>query len=404
MTHIQKGTKDFTKANLALFAAGLCTFANLYITQPLLPVFSDEFGISPATASLSLSVATVTLAFSLILFGSLSEAWGRKNIMTFSIIASSVLTLILAFSPTFESLLILRAVQGFVLAGVPAIAMAYLGEEMDPASLGAAMGLYISGNSVGGLIGRIFMGTMTDLFTWRIGITLLGILSILISLYFIWALPSSKNFKARPLNFSGLTKSLLRHCKDPGLISLFGIAFVLMGSFVTLFNYISYKLLDEPYSLSASIVGWIFIVYLVGTFSSAWFGSLSDRFGRQRVLFAGILIMFCGALLTIPESLVIKIIGITIFTFGFFGAHSIASGGVSFRAKKDKAQASSLYLFAYYFGSSVGGTTGGVFWHYYGWNGIVAFISIMLLMALALALCYTLISSKESRKASEKAL
>lgn len=401
MTHIHKGTKDFTKANLALFAAGLCTFANLYITQPLLPAFSDEFGISPATASLSLSVATVILAFSLILFGSLSEAWGRKNIMTVSIIASAVLTLILAFSPSFEALLVLRAVQGFVLAGVPAIAMAYLGEEMDPASLGAAMGLYISGNSVGGLVGRIFMGTMTDLFTWRIGIITLGILSILISLYFIWALPPSKNFKARPLNLSTLTKSLLRHGKDPGLVSLFGIAFVLMGSFVTLFNYISYKLLDAPYSLSTSVVGWIFVVYLVGTFSSAWFGSLSDRFGRQRVLFIGILIMFTGALLTLPVNLIIKIIGITIFTFGFFGAHSIASGGVSFRAKRDKAQASSLYLFAYYFGSSVGGTTGGVFWHYYGWNGIVAFISIMLLIALALALSYTLITKKDSNRASE---
>lgn len=394
--HIQKGSKDFTKANLALFAAGLCTFANLYITQPLLPVFSDEFGISPATASLSLSIATVILSFSLILFGSLSEAWGRKNIMTVSIISSAVLTLILACSPSFESLLILRAVQGFVLAGVPAIAMAYLGEEMEPSSLGAAMGLYISGNSVGGLVGRIFMGTMTDLFTWRIGIILLGILSIVISLYFIWALPPSRNFKARPLNFAILTKSLLQHVKDPGLVSLFGIAFVLMGSFVTLFNYISYKLLDEPYSLSASIVGWIFIVYLVGTFSSAWFGSLSDRFGRQRVLFVGILIMFSGALLTLPVNLVIKIAGITIFTFGFFGAHSIASGGVSFRAKKDKAQASSLYLFAYYFGSSVGGTTGGVFWHYYGWNGIVVFISGMLFIALILALSYTLISKKEN--------
>lgn len=394
--HIQKGSKDFTKANLALFAAGLCTFANLYITQPLLPVFSDEFGISPATASLSLSIATVILSFSLILFGSLSEAWGRKNIMTVSVIASAVLTLILACSPSFESLLILRAVQGFVLAGVPAIAMAYLGEEMEPSSLGAAMGLYISGNSVGGLVGRIFMGTMTDLFTWRIGIILLGILSIVIGLYFIWALPPSRNFKARPLNFAILTKSLLQHVKDPGLVSLFGIAFVLMGSFVTLFNYISYKLLDEPYSLSASIVGWIFIVYLVGTFSSAWFGSLSDRFGRQRVLFVGILIMFSGALLTLPVNLVIKIAGITIFTFGFFGAHSIASGGVSFRAKKDKAQASSLYLFSYYFGSSVGGTTGGVFWHYYGWDGIVIFISGMLFIALILALSYTLISKKEN--------
>ena len=398
MTHIHKGTKEFTKTNLALFAAGLITFANLYITQPLLPSFSDEFGITPATASLSLSIATVTLAFSLLLFGSLSEAWGRKVIMTISIVASSLLTLILAFSPSFESLLILRAVQGFLLAGVPAIAMAYLGEEMDGSSLGIAMGLYISGNSIGGLAGRIIMGTMTDLFTWRIGILTLGVLSILICLYFVWALPPSKHFTARPLNFVSLTKSLFQHLKDPGLVSLFGIAFTLMGGFVTLFNYISYKLLDEPYSLSATLVGWIFIIYLVGTFSSTWFGSLSDRFGRQPVLIAGIFIMFSGALLTIPIHLSIKILGITIFTFGFFGAHSIASGAVSFRAKKDKAQASSLYLFAYYFGSSVGGTTGGFFWLNYGWNGIVVFITILLVLALLLAINFTIISKKENAR------
>lgn len=79
MTYLQKGTKQFTLANLALFAAGFITFANLYITQPLFPQFSKEFHVSPTVASLSLSVATVALSFSLILFGSLSEAWGRKN-------------------------------------------------------------------------------------------------------------------------------------------------------------------------------------------------------------------------------------------------------------------------------------------------------------------------------------
>src|SRR5690606_18733663 len=132
--------------------------------------------------------------------------------------------------------------------------------------------------------------------------------------------------------------------KDPGLLCLFGIAFTLMGGFVTLYNYISYQLVGPPYNLSAGIVGWIFVVYLVGTFSSTWFGSLSDKFGRQKVLFTGIIIMFLGALVTLNGQLIIKIFGIIIFTFGFFGSHSIASGWVSYRAKKDKAQASSLYL------------------------------------------------------------
>lgn len=394
MTYIQKGTKQFTLTNLALFAAGFITFANLYITQPLLPQFAKDFNVSPAVASLSLSVTTVMLAFSLLLFGSLSEAWGRKKLMTISIFLASVLTIALAFSPSFEVLLLLRVVQGFVFAGVPAIAMAYLGEEMDPSSLGAAMGLYISGNALGGLAGRVIMGTVTDLFNWQIGMIFIGLLSLVISAYFVWALPTSKHFTPRPLQLRALTKSLFQHTKDPGLLCLFGIGFLLMGGFVTLYNYISFKLLGAPYNLSATVVGWIFIVYLVGTFSSAWFGSLSDRFGRQRVLYAGILIMLCGAIFTVPVSLWMKGIGITVFTFGFFGAHSIASGWVSHRAKKDKAQASSLYLFSYYFGSSIGGTSGGFFWVHYGWNGIIAFISFFLIISLSLAFTLSLLNHK----------
>ncbi len=394
MSYLQRGTKQFKLASLALFAAGFITFANLYITQPLFPQFTEDYNVSPTVASLSLSLSTGVLSLSLIFFGSLSEAWGRKRLMMFSIFAASILTIALAFSPSFEVLLLLRIVQGIVFAGVPAIGMAYLGEEVEPTSLGIAMGLYISGNSIGGLAGRIIMGSMTDHFNWQIGMITIGLLSLIISAYFVWALPPSKHFIPRQLNFKALCKSLFFHMKDPGLICLFGIAFTLMAGFVTLYNYIGFQLLDSPYNLSAGVVGWIFIVYLVGTFSSTWFGSLSDKFGRQKVLLIGISIMFVGALLTLPMNLITKIIGIVIFTFGFFGSHSIASGWVSYRAKKDKAQASSLYLFAYYMGSSIGGTTGGLFWSSWGWNGVIVFISAFIITSFTLAVTLMILSRK----------
>ncbi|MGE7981226.1 MFS transporter [Solibacillus sp. NPDC093137] len=380
MDYIKRGTKAFKMTNIALFAAGFITFANLYITQPLMPQFSNDYNVSPAVASLSLSAATSVLAFSLLLFGSLSEAWGRKKLMTASIFAASVLTLALAFAPNFESILALRIIQGFVFAGVPAIAMAYLGEEMEPSSLGVAMGLYISGNAIGGLSGRIIIGTMSDLFSWQIGMIVLGVLSIIISCYFVWALPDSTHFTPRPLQFRLLTKTLFQHIKDRRLVLLFGIGFTLMGSFVTMYNYIGFKLVESPYSLSMTFVSWLFVVYLVGTWSSTWFGSLSDQYGRQNVLYSGIIIMILGAVLTFPVSLPLKISGLIIFTFGFFGAHSIASGWVSHLAKVDKAQASSLYLFAYYMGSSIGGTLGGIFWMHYGWTGVVLFIGSALVL------------------------
>lgn len=385
MDYIQKGTRAFHKANWALFLAGFITFANLYVTQPLLPTFSEAFHVSPAAASLSLSVTTFALAVSLIIVSSLSEVWGRKSLMTISIFAASVLTLALAFSPNFETILVLRVVQGIVFAGLPAIAMAYLGEEMEPASLGVAMGLYISGNSVGGLSGRVIIGTLTDHYNWHTGMMVLGGISLLVSLLFVWMLPSSKHFSARPLQLKALTKTLLQHLRDPSMLCLYGMGFLLMGSFVTLYNYIGFKLMAPPYNLSATIVGWIFVIYLVGTFSSAWFGSLADRYGRQRMLLLAIAIMLAGAIVTLNGLLTLKIIGITVFTFGFFAAHSIASGWVSKRASHDKAQASSLYLFFYYFGSSVGGTVGGVFWMKYGWMGVIVMIALFLFIACILS-------------------
>lgn len=385
MDYIQKGTRAFHKANWALFLAGFITFANLYVTQPLLPTFSEAFQVSPAVASLSLSVTTFALAVSLIIVSSLSEAWGRKSLMTISIFAASVLTLALAFSPNFETILVLRVVQGIVFAGLPAIAMAYLGEEMEPGSLGVAMGLYISGNSVGGLSGRVIIGTLTDHYNWHTGMMVLGGISLLVSLLFVWMLPSSKHFSARPLQLKALTKTLLQHLRDPSMLCLYGMGFLLMGSFVTLYNYIGFKLMAPPYNLSATIVGWIFVIYLVGTFSSAWFGSLADRYGRQRMLLLAIAIMLAGAIVTLNGLLTLKIIGITVFTFGFFAAHSIASGWVSKRASHDKAQASSLYLFFYYFGSSVGGTVGGIFWMKYGWMGVIVMIALFLFIACVLS-------------------
>ena len=392
MNYIKQGTSAFRKANLALFAGGFNTFAILYSTQPLMPEFSNEFHISPTMASLSLSVTTTALALSMLIVGSISEVWGRKPIMTFSLFSASVLAVLTAFVPNFQFLLVFRILQGIVLAGLPAIAMAYLGEEIEPTSLGMAMGLYISGNSIGGMSGRIITGMLTDYFNWRVALGGIGILSVAASLLFWVTLPPSKHFKPRSFEVGKLLKSMLSHLKDPGLLCLYGIAFLLMGSFVTLYNYIGYQLIAPPYSLSQSLVGWIFIVYIMGTFSSTWMGRLADNYGRRNVLWIALLIMFLGAFITLDTNLLVKIMGIAIFTFGFFGGHSIASSWVGRRATHDKAQASSLYLFFYYVGSSVGGTAGGTFWTSFGWGGVVAMIVCFLVFALILSIRLTSIA------------
>lgn len=386
LPYIKKGTKTFRKTTLAMFFGGFNTFAIMYSTQPLLPVFSHEFHISPTVASLSLSLTTIALAFSMLFVGSLSEVNGRKPLMNFSLISASVLAILTAFVPDYHFLLLFRVLQGIALAGLPAVGMAYLSEEIELMDLGTAMGLYVSGVTVGGMSGRILIGILTDFFNWRVALGTVGILSLLASMLFWYLLPPSRHFQSRPFEIRMLLKSMISHLKDPSLLCLYGIAFFIMGGFVTLYNYIGFKLTAPPYSLSQTLVGFIFVIYIVGTFSSTWMGHQADRHGRNRMLWIGILIMAIGAYLTLMISLVVKILGIALFTFGFFGSHSIASSWVGSQALHNKAQASSLYLFFYYAGSSTGGTVGGTFWQTFGWGGVISLILGFLVCALLLSL------------------
>lgn len=386
MNYVKQGTRSFQRIVLALFAGGVNTFAILYNVQPLMPELAGEFNISPAAASLSLSITTMAMAVSMLFVGFLSDAVGRKSIMTFSIITASLLAVLTAISPDYHLLLFIRVIQGIVLAGLPAIAMTYLSEEIEPEGLGLAMGLYISGNSIGGMSGRIISGIITEYYSWRVAIAAVGAFGLAAAIMFWLLLPPSRNFKRKPVEVKNIVKQLVSQCKDPNLLTLYGLGFLFMSCFVTLFNYISFQLLAPPYSLSQSIVGWIFIINTVGTISSTWMGRLADKKGRHKVLSIAIAIVLAGILITLAANLWVKIFGIAVFVFGFFACHSIASSWIGLLAGEDKAQASALYLFFYYVGSSISGTIGGLFWIRFGWAGIVGMI-VLLTMGAFFCLC-----------------
>jgi YNFM family putative membrane transporter len=259
--YIERGTPAFRRTNLALFSAGFSTFALLYCVQPLLPVFSREFGVSPAASSLSLSLTTIMLAASVLVAGSLSEAWGRKSVMVVSLTAAALLNVIGALVPNWHALLVVRALEGVAFSGLPAVAMAYLSEEMDRRSVGLAMGLYIGGSGLGGMVGRFVSGFLADVASWRAALGVIGAFGVVSALVFWRTLPPSRHFHPSPLALRQLEASFLDHLRDAGLPWLFLEGFLLMGSFVTTYNYIGYRLLAPPYLLSQTAVGAIFIVY-----------------------------------------------------------------------------------------------------------------------------------------------
>lgn len=382
---LAQGTPAYRRMAGALILAGFATFSVLYGVQPLLPLFAVRFGIQAAEASLAISLATASMALLFIPAALLSDRIGRRRLITISLFASAALTILSALSPNWGTLLAMRAATGVALAGVPGVAMTYIAEEVDQASIGSVMGLYIAGTVVGSMTGRLGVSLIADLTDWRLALGLTGGAGLVCALGFRSLAPVSRAFGPMRQNagaFLAATKRLLR---DDTLPLLYAEGFLLMGAFITFYNYVGFRLQSAPYYLSQTQVGLIFLVYIVGSFSSAWFGGFAGRIGRTRVFWMPITVLLLGVFLTWATTLSLIILGIGVVTAAYFAAHSVASGWVSAHANQDRAQASALYLSFYYLGSSIFGTLGGFAWTHFGWEGVALYAGALVGVALAIS-------------------
>ncbi|MGV8855804.1 MAG: MFS transporter [Devosia sp.] len=382
---IERGTSDYWRASAALFLAAFSVFAAVYSVQPLLPIFAVEFGLDAAASSVSLSATTATLALSLVLVGWLGNRFNRKTLMLTTMLATAVLVLAVPASGDWTSLVLVRALLGIAVCGVPAIAMVYLAEEMSNAALGLGMGLFVGGSALGGMSGRLMVGYLAQVMGWRAALLALGALILINALLFLWLLPAPKTPRAQTLSLPQLGANLRIVLSDKALPLLFLCSFLMMGGFVAIYNYVGFRLLAPPYSLDHGQIALVFVVYLVGTLGSAWMGALAGRLGRRKVFWPLIVVMLGGLALTLLSSLWTIVLGMAIMTFAFFGAHSIASAWVARRSQDARAQGSAIYLLAYYAGSSVLGTLGGYGWGHWGWPGVVGFSGAAFTIALLLA-------------------
>ncbi|WEN42161.1 Inner membrane transport protein YnfM [Thauera sp. GDN1] len=385
-THLEAGTPAYRRANLAMFVGGFATFALVYSTQPLLPLLAGEFGVSAASASLTVSATTAGLALMLIPGSVLADRLGRQQVMKLSLAIAAVLALATAFAPDFLSLLVLRALLGAVIAGLPAAAMAYIGEEVAPNAQARAMGLYIAGNALGGMSGRFVTALLTDLGSWRTALAVIAVFGLLSAVVFWRRLPDSRHFQPRAATPARILRDTVAIYRDPGLPWLFLVAFLAMGAFVGLYNFLGFRLLASPYLLGQSAIGAIFLLYLLGTWASALSGRLAERHGRQKTMWRMVAIMGTGLALTLGQPLWLIIAGVGVFTFGFFAAHALASGWVGRRAGERRALASALYLSSYYLGASVIGSLTGTAWTAGHWPGLAALLGACVLGTGSVAL------------------
>ncbi|WP_430790901.1 MFS transporter [Virgibacillus flavescens] len=370
---MQYSIKDFYfwKITMSLAFASFFIFASMYAVQPLLPVFVEQFGVSVSTSSLSISLTITGLIIGLIVLGFLSDRNGRTFYIKFALVGSIIPFFLIPLMDSFFMLLVLRFIQGFALAGLPAASLAYISEEIDRRSVSVAMALYISSNALGGMMGRVLTGYITDFYSWEASFYFLASVGVVVLITVFVMLPGSTKFEPSNLSFSKDMEGFLFHLKNPSLLLVFGLGIILQLSFTGMWTYLPFYLQGPPFSLSLQFISYTFFAYGLGVIGSPFAGWMAGKFGLRPVRIAGIITMGFGVFLTLSGTLFILIIGLCLSCLGFFTAHSLSAASVSEQATHHKGSASSLYLVSYYIGVAVGSTAVGPLYSSLGWTGLV---------------------------------
>jgi YNFM family putative membrane transporter len=409
----------------AVFLAGVSVFLVLYETQGLLPAIRDAYGIDGPTASLTVSATNVAMACFLIPFSMLAPRVGHARQIGAGVIVAAILALVLPFTPTPELLIVVRFLQGVAIASVPATAMAYLSLRLPPAALPGAIGVYIAGNTIGGLCSRLLTGLASEFLGWHGGLAFTAAVSLIFGLIVVWLLRHDLYSTARSravldtdVSDQSDTDPTLTEAADPdavtagdgvtevgdggtgsaqpprraiplrgGLWRIYLTGFLCMIVFGGSFTMLGTRLQQDPWRLSEGAVALFFLIYLVGTVVTTYYGRLATKYSRTRITLAGMVIALAGAGLTLVDSLVVIIIGMSLLTAGFFLGHTGASAAASAaRPGVDSTRSAAIYLTVYYLGTSLGAWLSAVLFADFSWPGVVGMCAASLIAVLVLTL------------------
>ncbi|WP_294142768.1 MFS transporter [uncultured Sanguibacteroides sp.] len=375
----EKMTKDII-ISVCVFLSGFSCFAQLYYFQPLLPDLAKEFSLTASHSSFAISFSTLGMVIGLFTAMFIADRIPRKQLISWALLSSSIFSVISSFSTSFFFLVLLSAAKGFLLSGATSVSLAYISEEVLPQNKGKITGLYIAGNALGGMAGRVISSYISEEYSWRIASVSIGILCAFFALLFLFFSPRSTNFTPKKENFKSLITENLKFITIKELVPFYIIGSLMLGIFVSLYNYLGFYLVKEPFNFSPYLIHYIYLMYLFGIFGSVATAKLTYYFDPVQVLKTTILISIPGIGLMYITNFWIVTLGLAILTFDFFVIHVICNRIVSEYNVMKRSVTISIYLLAYYLGSSFWGSATGVVLDTWGWQYFLAGLVVLLLV------------------------
>ena len=375
--------RNYFTRRLAVGLAGYCAFLNLYSPQAILPLLSNEYGSGAAEISTIMTASTLAVALTAPFTGTIADVLGRKRVIVTALAVLAVPTLMAALAPTLSALIFWRFIQGLVLPPIFAVTIAYIGEEWPPQQATGAVGAYTSGAALGGFSGRFFTGILADIVGWRGAFMALAAMTVVGAIAVTALLPRERKF-VRSAGLIASGKQMINHFRNPQLVATFAVGFGVLFNFIATFTYIGFRLAAAPYNFSATALGLIFLVYLVGSLLTPLIGVAIGRFGRRPFIIGVIGIWIAGVGVTLLAPLWAIVLGLAICAGCGMLCQAVSTSYVAITAKSGRSSAVGLYVTSFYVGGSFGAALGGIAWTLGQWPACAAMIAAMLTVMLTI--------------------
>lgn len=380
---------------IAVAASGIAIFAQVYAAQGLLPPIAAEMRIAPSTAAITMSATMLGIAAGAIPWAILSEQIGRIPVLRLCMLAAAILSIASAFSPDFTTLVVLRLLTGIAVGGLPGLVVSLITEQASPGLVVRMFGVYIGGTTLGGLSGRVLGSLIGETWGWRPGLAAAGVVSALCAgVFLVWTARASSRGASAHLVERGSMRRIWR----PALLALYAQAALLMGSFISILNYLPFHATRAPIDVPPELVFLFFFAHLASWPATPITEALVARVGDRGALLALQGGMLLGFACTLVDHLAFLSVGLALLSVGFFGAHATASRMTAEAAGASRALASAVYVICYYLGASVFGWFSGIVFERADWGAMVLADAALIVVAAAILAAWAVLHERRRPK------
>ncbi len=352
----------------------ILTLSVLYAPQPLLPVLSQEFGISREAAAALTTVTFIPLALAPLAYGYLLETISPIRVLKITVPLLAVSELCFAGTSSFPLLMTIRLIQGLLVPAILTSLMTYLSERSSADTVQRVMAIYIAATIFGGFIGRATSGLIANQFGWRFSFLLLAV-TLCIGFLTLFHLPETSGLKTvRPQ-----PKVLLEVLRRPAFLPIYLSIFCLFLIFAAVMNFLPFRLTELSDQANELRIGLMYTGYMMGIVTSLGAPKIVSWVnGELKTIRVG---LFCLGLTLIglATNQIWLLFGMMfLFCGAMFLVHSTASGLVNQLAGSQyRGMTNGLYVAFYYAGGSIGSFAPGIIYRHFGWNGFLILLALV---------------------------